>query len=88
MRKMILKILILNWRDVKNPSAGGGDIYVHKLAKHLADSGFQTHLLCSSFPNSKPMEVIDGVQITRYGNEKFLPFIGFWFFIKEIIFGK
>ena len=76
---MSKKILILNWRDVKNPKCGGGDILIHRIARHLAQMGNDIVLLCSKFSNAKNIEMVDGVKIIRKGSEYILPITGFLF---------
>jgi len=64
-----LKILILNWRDVKNPASGGAEILTHEIAKRLVKKGHKVTLFTSSFKGAKENEVIDGVQIIRKGGK-------------------
>ena len=63
-----MNILILNWRDIKNPSSGGAEILTHEIAKRWVKLGNQVTLFSSSFPNSKKEEVIDGVKFVREGH--------------------
>ena len=60
-----LRILILNWRDIKNPSGGGAEILTHELAKRWVAKGHTVTQFCAAFPNAKPEEVIDGVTYVR-----------------------
>jgi glycosyltransferase involved in cell wall biosynthesis len=64
-----LKILILNWRDVKNPASGGAEILTHEIAKRLVKKGHKVTLFTSSFKGAKENELIDGVQIIRKGGK-------------------
>ncbi len=60
------KVLILAWRDIKHPEAGGSEVYVHQIAKRLA----KTHsvVLFTSRPgNLAAYDEIDGVSIFRKG---------------------
>lgn len=61
-----INILMLNWRDLRHPQAGGAETYVHEIAKRLARDHHVT-LVCSKFPGSKGRENIDGVEIVRKG---------------------
>src|SRR3989344_2967644 len=63
-----MNILILNWRDIKNPSSGGAEILTHEIAKRWVKLGNQVTLFSSSFPNSKKEEKVDGVKIIREGH--------------------
>jgi len=63
-----MTILWLNWRDIKNPTAGGAEVMTHETTKRLAKAGHKVTILTSKSPNSKDEEVIDGVRIIRRGN--------------------
>jgi glycosyltransferase involved in cell wall biosynthesis len=62
-----LKILIFNWRDIKNPEAGGAEVFTHEVAKRWIEAGHEVTLFTSSFPNCKREEVLDGVRVVRAG---------------------
>lgn len=63
-----MKILILNWRDIKNPSSGGAEVLTHEIAKRWALSGHKVTQFSSSFPGCLKEEIIDGVRIIRRGH--------------------
>lgn len=62
-----MKILILNWWDIKNPRAGGAEVYLREVFSRIARKGHQVTLFCSRFPGSRPSEVIGGIKIIRSG---------------------
>jgi len=62
-----MRIAFFNWRDIRNPSAGGAEVYVHQILKRLAEQGHKVTLFTSSFPGSAQRETIDGVEHIRYG---------------------
>lgn len=62
-----MRVAFFNWRDIKNPMAGGAEVYVHQILKRFVDRGNETTVFTSSFPNCKREEVIDGVRYMRYG---------------------
>lgn len=62
-----LRILILNWRDIRHAWSGGAEVYVHEIAKRLASSGNEVTLFCSNDRHSPSNEYIDGVKIVRKG---------------------
>lgn len=64
-----MNILIYNWRDIKNPSAGGAEIFTHEIGKRLISRGFDVSLFTSEFKGCKKYEVIDGIKINRQGNK-------------------
>lgn len=63
-----MKILILNWRDIKNPSSGGAEILTHEIAKRLVSWGNEVIQFSGGFNGALSEEVIDGVKIIRRGN--------------------
>src|SRR3989344_4172635 len=63
-----MKILILNWRDIKNPLSGGAEILTHELSKRLVAKGHIITQFSSYFYLAKEEETLDGVRIIREGN--------------------
>jgi glycosyltransferase involved in cell wall biosynthesis len=63
-----MNILILNWRDPKNPKSGGAEIVTMEHAKAWVKAGHKVTWLTSKFPRSKNLETIRGVNIIRKGN--------------------
>ena len=60
---------MFNWRDIKNPAAGGAEVLTHEIAKRLVLHGHEFTLFASGFPNCKKQETIDGVRIIRDGGQ-------------------
>lgn len=69
-----MKILILNWRDIKNPSSGGAEILTHEIARRWAKAGHEVFMFASLFAGAKVKENIDGITIYRAGKETIFPF--------------
>lgn len=63
-----MRILIFNWRDIKNPLAGGAEVFIHENSKKCVQLGHKVTLFCSTFPKCLEKEEIDGVNIIRSGN--------------------
>jgi glycosyltransferase involved in cell wall biosynthesis len=63
-----MNILILNWRDPKNPKSGGAEIVTHEHAKAWIKAGHKVTWFTAKFKNSKTEERIDGINIVRGGN--------------------
>ncbi len=63
-----MNILILNWRDIKNPKSGGAEIVTLEHAKVWVKKGHNVTWLTSKFENSKKEEKIQGVNIMRRGS--------------------
>lgn len=63
-----MRILLLNWQDIKNPFGGGAEVYLHQIFKRLATQGHSITLLCCKYPGSSREEEIDGIRVIRKGN--------------------
>jgi len=63
-----MDILILNWKDIKNPDVGGAEIILYELSKRLVADGHTVTWFCRSFPGALPSEVINGIRVIRRGN--------------------
>lgn len=68
-RETSLRILIINWRDLKNPWAGGAEVHIQAIAAGLVARGHQVTLLASGFANAAAESEQDGVRILRAGNK-------------------
>jgi len=65
-QKVKKRVLILAWRDIKHPEAGGSEVYVHNVAKRLAKTCKVT-LFTSKPSNLSENDIIDGIDIIRKG---------------------
>lgn len=63
-----MKILIFNLRDIKNPNAGGAEVFTHEVAKRWVHDGNEVTLISSNFKGGLKNELIDGINIIRLGN--------------------
>jgi glycosyltransferase involved in cell wall biosynthesis len=66
---IMLRILFINWRDIRNPEAGGAEVHLHEISKRMAARGHKVTVLASRFPQSPERETIDGVSIVRRGGK-------------------
>lgn len=64
-----MKILILNWRDRKNPKAGGAEVVTEEIARRWVEWGHDVTLFTASFPGALPEETVNGVKIIRRGSQ-------------------
>ena len=67
-----MNILILSWRDPKNPKAGGAEIVTHEHAKAWHKAGHNITLFTSSFKGAQAQEILDGIIIIRRGDPVFI----------------
>lgn len=63
-----MNILILNWKDIKNPEVGGAEVIAFEFARRLSNDGHTVTFFCRSFTNGVEEETINGVKIIRQGN--------------------
>ena len=64
-----MRILWLNWRDIKHPEAGGAEVFTHEVLCRLEKKGYETTLFTERFPGSSPVEYVDNVRIIRDGGK-------------------
>jgi glycosyltransferase involved in cell wall biosynthesis len=62
-----MRILWFNWRDKKNPDAGGAEVFTHEVMRRLAERGHGITLFTAAFPGCLNKEILDGVEIVRMG---------------------
>ncbi|KMQ52027.1 Glycosyl transferase [Chitinispirillum alkaliphilum] len=67
-----MNILILNWRDIQHPEAGGAEIHLTEIFSRLAAKGHTVTLLTTRFRESRPFETHKGIEVRRVaGNSLF-----------------
>ena len=80
-----MNILILNWRDPKNPKSGGAEIVTMEHAKAWVKNGHSVTWFTSKFKDAKNEEKIQGINIVRRGNFITVYFLAplYYFFSKN-----
>ncbi|MEK7533166.1 MAG: glycosyltransferase family 4 protein [Patescibacteria group bacterium] len=63
-----MNVLILNWKDIRNPDVGGAEIILYELSKRLVRDGHSVTWFCRTCKGAKSQETIDGIRIIRRGN--------------------
>jgi glycosyltransferase involved in cell wall biosynthesis len=63
-----MRILWLQWRDIKSPWAGGAEVYMHEILKRLCIKGHEALALTSGFKDLPMEEVLEGYRIKRLGS--------------------
>lgn len=61
------RVVILNWRDVQHPQAGGAEQYMHQIARRWVAGGARVTWLTARVADRPRREVIDGIEIVRAG---------------------
>lgn len=79
-----MKILILNRRDISNPSGGGAEKYTHEIARGLSmNYNCTVEVFACLFPGGSSEELLDGIRYIRRGNELTVHFHGFLYAAKN-----
>ena len=76
-----IRLLILSWRDIKNPLAGGAEKYIHSICTRLVQDGHEVIFFTSTFQGAKDEEMVDGVKIIRRGNQIRTYLLAFLFYM-------
>ncbi|GBU21583.1 glycosyltransferase [Fibrobacteres bacterium R8-0-B4] len=64
-----MNILILNWRDIQHPEAGGAEVHLFEIFSRLvSNNGYNVTLLTTRFKNCEKHTMHRGIEILRYGN--------------------
>jgi glycosyltransferase involved in cell wall biosynthesis len=62
-----VRILVINWRDIRNPEAGGAEVHLHEIFRRIAAAGHEVSLLAHAFAGAPGRETIDGLDVHRIG---------------------
>jgi glycosyltransferase involved in cell wall biosynthesis len=61
------RIVVLNWRDIEHPQAGGAEQYMHQIARRWVEVGAHVTWLTARAPGQSRRAVIDGIEVVRAG---------------------
>jgi glycosyltransferase involved in cell wall biosynthesis len=64
-----MRFLVLNWRDIRSPEAGGSELHLHEIFRRLVSLGHEVTLICTQFAAAPgpSEEVVDGIRTIRVG---------------------
>ena len=63
-----MKILLLNWRDLKHPYSGGAEVWAHRIAEGLVRLGHDVTFFAAHVVDVPEDEYVNGVRIVRRGS--------------------
>jgi glycosyltransferase involved in cell wall biosynthesis len=63
-----LKILVISYRDMEHPEAGGAEVIIFEIVKRLSDWGHAVTLLTGGFRGGAAEAQVGGAQVVRTGN--------------------
>ncbi len=64
-----MKILLVNWRDMENPEAGGAEVHLQEIFSRIAGKGHQVTLVAHHFDNMPREQDMDGIRVLRTGRK-------------------
>ena len=64
-----MNILVINWRDIKHPLAGGCEVYLHELMKRWNKEGHEITMVSGGYTGLPKRTIIDGIEIIRVGGK-------------------
>jgi len=73
-----MNILVINWRDIKHPRAGGAEVRLHHVYEPMVARGHSVTLITSRFDGCETNETINGIEVHRFGSD--LTFVSHVFF--------
>lgn len=62
-----MRFLMLNWRDLRNPQAGGAERVSHAYLAELQKRGHEVWWFANDFPGAKREERVQGIPVVRGG---------------------
>ncbi|MDR2579449.1 MAG: glycosyltransferase family 4 protein [Fibromonadaceae bacterium] len=74
-----MRILVLNYRDITHPMAGGAEVHLHRIFGKLAELGHPVMLFTTSYKTNSQLtpapqrETIDGIEVVRCGGDLLFP---------------
>ncbi len=63
-----MRILVLNWRDLSHPAAGGAEVYTEQVLRRWAAAGHEVTLFAAAVAGRPAAELRDGYAVVRAGN--------------------
>lgn len=62
-------VVLLSWRDTRNPEGGGAERYLEQMAAGLVARGASVTLFCAAHGAAPSEETVDGVRFVRRGGK-------------------
>lgn len=62
-----MRVLILNWKDLAHPAAGGAEVFTEQVARSLVARGHAVTLFAAAVEGRPDREVVQGVEVVRRG---------------------
>jgi glycosyltransferase involved in cell wall biosynthesis len=69
-----MRILVINWQDLKNPLSGGAEVHLHEVFSRIVGRGHDVTVLCSRPVGAPAEEMVDGMHVLREGSRSLFNF--------------
>ena len=79
-----MKILLVNWMDMKNPMMGGAEVHLTELYRRFVQRGDEVTLFCSGHKTLEPTDTYEGIRIIRVASRNTFNFVA-PFAIKKLL---
>lgn len=79
-----MKIVLLNWKDIKHPLAGGAETLSHQIFKRLVKDGHDITMIVSKPKGQAQFDEIDGYKVVRMGNKLTLYPRAMFYYLKNL----
>jgi len=70
-----VRILVVNWQDGENPSAGGAEVHLHEIFSRLVSRRHEISLLVSGWPEGEAETELNGMRVLRVGGRYSFPLV-------------
>ena len=78
------RLIAVNWRDPANPLAGGAETHVWNMLRPAVEAGWRVTAIVARFPGCRKLELIDGIEVIRCGEDWRYYAILPWKLVREI----
>jgi glycosyltransferase involved in cell wall biosynthesis len=62
-----VRILVVNWQDIRHPLGGGAEVHCHEIFRRIAGRGHEVTQFSCAFPGCAAEERLDGITVVRAG---------------------
>ncbi len=79
-----MKILLIEYRDITHPEAGGAELLLFEVFSRIVQAGHAVDYLCCSYAGAKPVETIRGIRVIRQGGQMTFNFVVPFFYRRHL----
>ena len=79
-----MKVLIIEYRDITHPQAGGAELVLREVFQRIAADGHGVDYLCNHYAGAPREEQQDGLRILRRGRQPYFNLLVPWIYRSEL----